>query len=121
MLTCVRLRQSSAIPRHGELLWQDSLDRAHLSDNAEAVTAVAGRVIVVGETTGKPKNADILVRTYDGATGAVLWEDQIDYAGKRTEEIVSRRMRTLLSSEGLSPTIRQTAKIGSSAHITYNG
>lgn len=71
---------STPIPA-GQLLWQDSLDRAHLSDNAEAVTAIAGKVVVVGECTSKPRNADILIRTYDGATGAVLWEDQIDFAG----------------------------------------
>jgi glucose dehydrogenase len=67
---------------NGSLLWEDVFDRAGGDDLATSLV-VRGRRVVIGgmtetnEATGA-RNFDALVRTYDGATGEVLWHADFD-------------------------------------------
>lgn len=69
----------------GTLLWEDQLDLAELHDEARGIAVDQGRVFVAGIATGADKNTDFLVRTYEAATGALLWQDQFDPAGRDDE------------------------------------
>ena len=73
----------------GTLLWEDSVDRVGGTDVAYYVAVNNGTVVVSGvvDSDGTCSsftasgNCDFYVRAYDGATGTVLWEDQVDIAG----------------------------------------
>jgi hypothetical protein len=64
-----------------DLLWEDTFDPARLHDRPYGVAAAEGWVVEVGESEAVEGNIDILVRAYDGATGALVWEDRVDPAG----------------------------------------
>jgi glucose dehydrogenase len=66
--------------RPGDLLWEDRFDPERVRDWPAGVAAGGGKVVVVAES-GPWENLDILVRAYDGRTGAVAWEDRVDPAG----------------------------------------
>jgi glucose dehydrogenase len=75
----------------GTLLWQDRFDIAGDYDAATAVAtgsgcaAAARRVVdcvhVAGTVTNAAGNSDFHVRTYDAASGELLWEDTYDPTG----------------------------------------
>ncbi len=68
----------------GGLLWEDQVAGAvaGLDEARGCVAARGGRVIAVGRVRDTANNDDILVRAYDGATGAVEWENQFDMTGR---------------------------------------
>src|SRR5947208_13588718 len=61
----------------GTLLWQDEFDLAGRADAGFAVTTAGGRAFAAGRATNQAGNADFLVRAYDAATGALLWQDVV--------------------------------------------
>jgi glucose dehydrogenase len=69
-------------PKSGALRWEDRLDRAGFNDVAEALAVQGGRVFAAGSSERGAGNQDFLIRAYDAKTGAVLWEDQSDTAGR---------------------------------------
>ena len=62
----------------GSLLWQNRVNKADGEDFAYAVATDTRRVFVAGDSGNAAGNTDLLVQTYDAATGALLWEDQVD-------------------------------------------
>ncbi len=69
----------------GGVLWEDH-SPAGISGQAQSVGVQGNRVIVAGNvitrTTTPPfLNTDWRIRTYDAATGALLWEDVVDKGG----------------------------------------
>jgi hypothetical protein len=58
------------------------LDFAGKNDYAYETAAADNRTFVTGQVTDAAGNADWLVRAYDAGTGALLWQDHLDYAGK---------------------------------------
>jgi PQQ-like domain len=66
--------------RTGALLWQDVYNPAAGFDAARDVAAGGGRVFVAG-TSRTPTGRNFLVRAYDAATGALLWQDEHPGAG----------------------------------------
>jgi putative pyrroloquinoline-quinone binding quinoprotein len=69
-------------PKSGALLWEDQLDRAGFNDVAEALAVQGRQVFAAGSSEPGAGNQDFLVRAYDAKSGAVLWEDQADTAGR---------------------------------------
>jgi outer membrane protein assembly factor BamB len=67
--------------RTGHVLWDDVFDKGG-DDLPQGIAASPSVVAVVGyggNATTPPFTAvDFLVRAYDAATGAVLWDDQVD-------------------------------------------
>jgi outer membrane protein assembly factor BamB len=55
----------------GDILWQKEIDRAHDSDQANAIAAEGNRVYVA------VAGPAYLVQAYDGETGGLLWQDQL--------------------------------------------
>jgi hypothetical protein len=64
-----------ARPEPGTLLWQDTFNEAEGFDEPSAVAADDGIVAVVGESTNAAGELQLIVRAYDGKTGALLWQD----------------------------------------------
>jgi hypothetical protein len=67
--------------RTGALLWQDQVDKGD-DDFASGVVADGGRVFVSGNTYKADTGYDWLLRAYDEATGALLWEKRYDLVGR---------------------------------------
>jgi glucose dehydrogenase len=70
----------------GDLLWQDPIDKGGEVDFLNALAVHDGRVYAVGYGgpgclfgVSPPSNCDSLIRTYDAATGALLWERVSDF------------------------------------------
>jgi outer membrane protein assembly factor BamB len=66
----------------GDLLWEDHFDLAARQDVAQAVAAGDGRVVAAGFAQNAAGDKDFLVRCYDAETGALLWKDVVDVAGR---------------------------------------
>lgn len=69
---------------NGSLQWHDQLDVAGDSDGATAITTQGRAVLVAGSGDTVPgafSGSDAIIRIYDMADGALLWEDYSDYAG----------------------------------------
>jgi hypothetical protein len=66
----------------GAVLWTDQRDLAGKDDSVNALAVSGNQVFVTGDGTNLSGNRDWLVRAYDASTGAVLWTDQWDLAGK---------------------------------------
>ena len=64
--------------RSGTLLWDDTVDVAGDLDEASAVASAGGTVVVGGHATDELGAQQTLVRAYDGASGALLFEDRFD-------------------------------------------
>lgn len=64
---------------HAGLLWQDTVSAGGPDGQANAVVTAAGRVHVAGFITA-PESSIALVRTYDEATGALLWDSRVPIA-----------------------------------------
>ena len=61
----------------GAIRWQDTLDVTRFND-AVSVAAVDGRVITAGFTSdASALSRHFTVRSYDGGTGALLWQDRL--------------------------------------------
>ncbi|MBM4246556.1 MAG: hypothetical protein FJ148_22625 [Deltaproteobacteria bacterium] len=60
--------------RTGELLWEDARDGVGTDEPAALATA-GGRVFVTGAAAGPDANTRYVVRAYDAASGALLWQD----------------------------------------------
>jgi len=74
----------------GTLLWQDQLDLAGGDDKALALSLAKDRLFAAGNGNNAPPpvgNIDFLVRTYNSATGALVWADQFDLAGGNDEAL----------------------------------
>ena len=74
----------------GALLWQDTYDPTGGYDSADVIVADGGMVYVGGSGT-RPRNLDgAIVRAYDGATGALVWENrrQSRTAGNGVKDLV---------------------------------
>lgn len=71
-----------AFGREGRLLWEDRVDRGG-TDSGGVVAARDGLVVAVGPSETRRGSADwaIAVRTYDGASGSMAWQDSI-YSGR---------------------------------------
>jgi outer membrane protein assembly factor BamB len=70
-----------AYDRHtGSLLWQDTADKGS-DDFASGAVTDGKRLFVSGTALIPGRGYDWLVRAYDPATGALLWEDVNDFAG----------------------------------------
>lgn len=85
-MVALLLPVSSARGQAGEsFVWQETYDMNRRIDLARDVVFHRGRVHVIGG--GKPKRRvpdpdnDFVVRTYDAATGELLWLDEFDLAG----------------------------------------
>ena len=64
---------------HAGLLWQDTVSAGGPDGQANAVVTAAGRVHVAGFITA-PESSIALVRTYDEATGELLWDSRVPIA-----------------------------------------
>lgn len=64
----------------GRLLWEDQVDKGG-RDEVYALATDWWRVFAVGLGTSTSGNADLLVRAYEKASGALLWERQVDLTG----------------------------------------
>jgi len=62
---------------NGTLLWEDIVVTAGPDDTASAVVGDRERVFVGGDRSAAPGNFDFLIRAYNAATGAFLWEDTV--------------------------------------------
>jgi glucose dehydrogenase len=83
----------------GAVLWEDRADYGGGADFAASAAAGGGRVVVVGYGTGPAGDTDFWVRAYDGASGALLWEDRTDRAaGDDGAQSVEIRGRLVLVS-----------------------
>jgi hypothetical protein len=81
ILFIIHALASPMVPAAGDLLWQDRFDMAGGFDRGNAV-ASAGRLgFVAGFVTNAAGNGDGVVRAYETATGALLWEDFLDLGG----------------------------------------
>src|SRR5687767_6215101 len=83
-IVCLALLSSApayARTEGGDLLWQDQHDFAGGEDIAMAMAAADGRVVVVGSVQAMDGGTDLMVRAYDGKSGALLWDDQVDRDG----------------------------------------
>jgi hypothetical protein len=67
--------------RSGHPLWQDTFDPSGKDDRAEAVAARGDRVFVAGRVGDASSHELLVVRAYDGATGALLWQNTFDPPG----------------------------------------
>jgi outer membrane protein assembly factor BamB len=61
--------------RTGDPLWDDRFDLAAGRDQALGITAAGGRVFASGIATNAADISVPVIRTYDGRTGEVLWQD----------------------------------------------
>jgi outer membrane protein assembly factor BamB len=77
LLSITLLIAQPAAGQPGTLLWEDRYDASGF-EQAFAVATVRGRVVVAGDTSNNPPRRDFLVRAYDGATGALAWQDQVN-------------------------------------------
>ena len=69
--------------RTGALLWQDLLDPGGgLLNRFEYLATSGDTVFAVGTMRKSPGNGDWIVRAYDMSTGALVWQDQFDRAGR---------------------------------------
>ena len=66
----------------GAAKWTNTLYPALSGVDAHALAVSGNQVLVAGQCTNASGNTDWLVNAYDGGTGAVLWTDQWDLAGK---------------------------------------
>ena len=64
---------------HAGLLWEDTVSGGGPDGQANSVVAAAGRVHVAGFFSS-PESSVALVRTYDEATGALLWDSRVPIA-----------------------------------------
>lgn len=71
----------------GDLLWQDQFDLAGANDTSFTIVSAGGRVFAAGRGTNAVGDDDFLVRAYDSASGALLWQDQVD--GGNAEAVAS--------------------------------
>lgn len=62
----------------GELLWMDDFDLSSSEDFAHSIAADSGQVFATGSGINSAGNHDFLIRTYDGKTGNLLWQEQLD-------------------------------------------
>lgn len=69
--------------KSGTVLWENQRQTNTVSfDRAHAVTAANGRVFAAGDTSDvNSGNTNILVRTFDAASGQLIWETYYDHAG----------------------------------------
>jgi len=72
----------------GTLLWQDQVDKGGDFDAAYGIALQGGRVFVQGSGEPRclfddspPSDCDVLIRSYDAQTGALLWEREGGRAG----------------------------------------
>jgi outer membrane protein assembly factor BamB len=69
----------------GALLWQNRFDKRKSLDVANAIVALNGKVSAAGARyKGAVRPKEWVVRTYDGVTGALLWQDRFDV--RRSED-----------------------------------
>ncbi len=71
----------------GVLLWEDQLDGgAEVADQAHALSISAGRLYVVGGIQQVAGDDDMVIRSYDAGTGALIWHQVFaGAAGERDE------------------------------------
>ena len=84
----------------GTLLWQDRLDVATGFDTANSSALAKRQLFVAGAVTNAGGNSDWLVRAYDRKTGALLWQDQLDRAGRRDAAVAVVADRGLVFASG---------------------
>jgi outer membrane protein assembly factor BamB len=61
-------------PKDGTVLWEDRVERTDLATAAWAVAITRNRVFVAGNTISQTNTRDLLLRVYNVASGALLWE-----------------------------------------------
>jgi len=66
----------------GDLQWEDQVDKAGFDDAVRTMASGGGRVFAAGVGTNAAGNQDFLVRAYEAKTGVLLWEDQVEKAGR---------------------------------------
>jgi len=76
---------SAAHADAGDLLWSDVHDEDAQSQDVARAVVLAGSRVVVGGVTDTLGNTDALVRTYDGKTGALLWDEVFGTIGVADE------------------------------------
>lgn len=76
------LAPSPARGAEGALLWQQRLDSFAGFDTANSTATAGRRLFVAGAVTNAAGNSDWFVRALDARSGAVLWQDQLDRAGR---------------------------------------
>ncbi len=82
----------------GARLWVDNYDReGNLMDKAWGVAANADCVVAVGETSTTAGGAAFTVRTYNPATGALLWAD---YSDREATNRADRAYKPAISPDG---------------------
>ncbi len=62
----------------GEILWEQNTPNAYFPK----VKTHEGQVLVGSTLATGSQKAYMLIQTYDGATGALLWQDQVDKGGQ---------------------------------------
>jgi hypothetical protein len=82
--------------RSGALLWQDRIDKGGDLDFIEQITADEGRLYAVSGggqrcifEASPPSDCNAITRTYDAATGALLWERELDLSGIGIDDYAS--------------------------------
>ncbi len=93
--------------RSGALLWQDQVNKGNDADLLTDLDADQGRVFAAW--TGGPRclidgsppsDCDVFVRSYDGETGALLWEREFDLSGHDDQpfEVLATRGMVFVAS-----------------------
>ena len=97
----------------GVLLWEDQFDGgAEVGDFAHAFSIASGRLYAVGRIQQTAGNDDIVIRSYDAHTGAVIWhqvfagpagesDEAFDVAVGRDRVFVAGRASFIPDSTGL--------------------
>ena len=78
-----------AIEAHtGRLLWEDRVNNGAVFDGADGIAVEGGRVFAQGEggprclaRPSPPSDCDVLIRSYDARSGALLWEQKAGTVG----------------------------------------
>lgn len=67
--------------------WQDVTGRTDLPNAAQATAAADGRAFAAGYLSNAAGNRDFAVRANDARTGALLWQDTLDFAAGHDEAL----------------------------------
>ena len=78
-------------PATGALLWEDLTDYAGGDDfsRGPAIATDKDLLFLGGFATNLQGDSDVVVRAYDASSGAIVWQDQVDYGGPLGDAVTS--------------------------------
>jgi outer membrane protein assembly factor BamB len=99
----------------GDLLWQDHFDLAGGDDQATAIAAAGGRVVVVGTALNAVGRGVFVVVAYDAKRGALLWQDELDLAAGADDgvQVVMNNNHVVVAGAGVGPAGARLGRIRS--------